>query len=296
MNEWPVIVHRIIQIGRRIHYLLLTNSKNSGFSGIEHHVMMETYRLGSDCSYEDVIRATMFDKSTVSRIIVRLEQRNCMYSYSDPSSPYRKRVRLTEQGKGYAMQTIKEALGGEQVFCRVLTAEEKSRLHSYLLQFYNQLRENCAPDVFSTEWPVIGHCTMNTIKYIVRTSPVFSEEGRDANQKWILMSLLHQGGTSTYKKIEKKYLIEQTVVVRQMRKLAAKGLVGKSMSGRDKRVKEAWLTAKGKEEAEKIRDACMSIEKAGCCAFSKEGREDFSSLLYKVLKEIDSCTTAPPAL
>ena len=63
-----------------------------------------------------------------------------------------------------------------------------------------------------------------------------------------------------------------------MRKLAAKGLVGKSMSGRDKRVKEAWLTAKGKEEAEKIRDACMSIEIAGCRGFSEEDREDFRSV------------------
>ena len=288
MREWPVIVHRIIQIGRRIHYLLLNNSKNSGFSGIEHHVMMETYRLGSDCSYEDVIRATSFDKSTVSRVVVRLEQRNCLHSYSDPSTPHRKRVMLTELGKGYAVQTIMDALDGEQVYCKSLTAEEKSRLYSYLLLFYNQLRENSAPDVFSTEWPVIGHCCMNTIKHIVRTSPVFREEGRDANQKWILLSLLHQEGACTYKKIEKKYLIEQTVVVRQMRKLAAKGLIGKSMSGRDRRVKDAWLTAKGKEEAEKIRDACMSIETAGCRGFSEEDREDFSSLLYKVLKEIDS--------
>lgn len=288
MREWPVIVHRILQIGRRIHYLLLRNSQNSGFSGIEHHVMMETYRLGSDCSYEDVIRATSFDKSTVSRVVVRLEQRNCLYSYSDPSSSHRKRVRLTEQGKDYAVQTIREALAGEQAYCRTLTAEEKDRLYRYLLLFYNQMRENTAPDAFSTEWPVIGHCTMNTIKYIVRTSPVFREEGRDANQKWILMSLLHQGGTGTYKKIEKKYLIEQTVVVRQMRKLAAKGLVGKSPSGRDRRVKDAWLTAKGKEEAEKIRDACMRIETAGCRGFKEEEREELNELLYKILKEIDS--------
>lgn len=267
--------------------MLSYNAGSSSYSVVEHHIIMETYRMGSECGYEDIIRVTCYDKSTISRAAASLERKDIVESFPDPGGSRRKRVRLNEKGKIYAVKTIKDALAAEQDYYRCLTKEQKDRMYHYIVRFYDQLRENEKPDEFAIEWPVIGHYSMNAVKYIEHNAPLFRDESREASLKYILLSLLHQGGESTYKKTESKYAIEQTVVVRQMRKLIARGLAENCTSGPDKRVKAARLTEAGRREAEKIRDVCFDLENRACKGFSREEIEEFAEFQYLILKEID---------
>lgn len=76
MEGWPILIHRTIQTGRRIHNMLSYNAGRSSYSVVEHHIIMETYRMGSECGYEDIIRVTCYDKSTISRAVASLERKD----------------------------------------------------------------------------------------------------------------------------------------------------------------------------------------------------------------------------
>ncbi|MDO4976952.1 MAG: MarR family winged helix-turn-helix transcriptional regulator [Eubacteriales bacterium] len=286
-NNWPYIMHRITQIARRIHDLLRLDCKRGDLSVTEHHIVMELFRLGMDCGYDELIEATCF-KSTISRGVVNLEKKGFVISYFEPEDANRKRAKIQPNGISYAETNIKNAVELEKNLYGNFSKKEVDQLHQYLLRFYNNLRGIEKEDIPFSEWPVLGHYTMNILKYMEYSSPIFQNEGREANQKHILLSLLHQEGECSYKKIERKFHIPQTVVVRQMKKLCDLGYAETYTLSDDHRKKAGKLTGKGVEEAKIILDVFVRSEDMGSKGFSMEEKESFRILLYKVLVQLDS--------
>lgn len=291
MKQMPVVIAQVTMIARRLHRILSKDSKKQGLKVTEHHTMMELYRLGGECGYEDLILATCFHKSTISKAVVSLEKKGWIESYTDPYDIYKKRVRILENGMAYAKTTSIEASGYEDLLFAQMSHEDRGKIYAYLERFYNAIRVEQSPDVFpSNVWPFLGHYCMNSVKYMEYASPLFQNEGREANQKHILMCLLWSDREEgfPYKQIEKMLGVAQSVIVRQIQKLEAMNLVESYGSENDRRAKYVKLTEKGQETAEKIGKVFLNVEKNGLSSFSRKEKKEMSKLLQEVILRMDA--------
>ena len=285
-QNWPIIIQDIVLLARRINRKASVECTKHNITLAEHYILLEMYRLGCECGQEDIIEATCFHKSTVSRGLRNLSKKGFLSVYDDPNDSYKRRACLLDKGIEYGTLTIKKAKYGLDLLSKDFMESDKQKFVSYLKSFHDQIRNKESYDHFDKDWPMQVHYIMNIVKYMEFQSDLYQNEGREANQIHILACLLSDK-ECTFKQIEKILCVAQSVIVRQMKKLEEKEWVETFIHADDKRIKCARLTEKGKREANALYKVFMDAQNKGCQNLSNQDIKEFQNLLHLLLQNAE---------
>ncbi|MDO4978172.1 MAG: MarR family winged helix-turn-helix transcriptional regulator [Eubacteriales bacterium] len=254
---------------------------------IEFVFLYELYRVGGDCSFEQIIDSTYRHKSTISNVISRLEEEGLVISYSDSNAKIKKRVKILPKAEQIVKLGLDKSKDWTDILVQNLNEEEKSRVMDYLhrinknLKNYDQNNYNPYPEIQS-----ISYLASYIKKRIHHIAFCFDHRDLELNQIYILIHLAYCEGFCTYKELESAVTVAQSVIVRQMKKLTDAGYVYSRTDEKDHRVKIGILTEKGSVVGEELLRVYLEAEELSIDGFSGEEYQDFINILEKILESI----------
>lgn len=129
-------IKRINYLAKELDVIYHQTARKFGMSDSVLTVLYMIYEKGDGCLLHDICCESGISKQTINSAMRKLENEDVLYLEQDKGK--KKRVFLTEKGKGYIENTVVRLYEAE---CRVLSAwtEDEFKLYMKFMKRYNDL-------------------------------------------------------------------------------------------------------------------------------------------------------------
>lgn len=286
LSRWPFASMTMLSINYKINNASRSKHFNEGFLALEFLLLPIIETVGDGIRQDDLIKLSLFSKSTISRQLEELKKRDYVEIYPDENNGYFNCVRLKERGRRFAKEFLQDLNDLENMVDNRLGSQYELFV-SDIRQMLDNMKNERQLRYLSNEilgFSIVGICLMS-IAIHESLSDYAAKMSLDNAKFHILLTIAINGGRINFKKVESYLQIKQSGIVKQVHKLCEMGYLETVADEKDKRVKWIIFAKEHEELLAKIMESVTVFEEM-LLSSTKEPYQELLHNLYAV-EDID---------